>query len=576
MNLERFYMAHPGAFLIPAEHLDEEGLGGLAWEERELLQSRVGLSKEHIDLFNRGYRLYRERAASLHARAPGSWLPPRKAHLLLVTDPTRVRPYCQPFLGTTWFLYASDLDPARSHEEYVCYQLFHVERLAFLKALRAAVCFNLSYFLDRTEDELHDFSRAASRATRPDAPAFVALARALPWIRTLYHLPLREPPPERSEGLGHVDGADLLIPKEVRPDLLALFGAFDAAAREMEASFFAAQAQKTEGPAPVDIVCRFLAEERPDVLLVDTAGNIVYRPEDADKLDDARAALAPLVSTRVAESLIADLRIVSDKSRAVLASLRDPDVLPRTSTEVDPDGGVYVRADLRRIVYELRHPGFDPLREEAPPYHRELLAARVVHEWGHLVHEAGLVRVPEESERQYNVGLSFLNMRWEAILEQMPARLAEDVKEELETFGADPARPEQALTNVLLTRIPDFAANLFFLRYLRPAEAKTYLLANVRHHLNEDLGPLAQLTRYALEIWYLGLAGFSNPIPHFVETTYFDGYFIKTEVCNQRLLSELHSSMERLITSYQVDESAFFPAPPIAPDPGDPASFVDL
>ncbi|MRG92229.1 hypothetical protein [Polyangium spumosum] len=561
MNLERFYMAHPGAFLVPAEHLDEEGIGGLAREERELLTGRVGLSEEHIALFNRGYRLYRERAASLHARAPGSWLPPRKAHLLLVTDPARVRPYSQPFLGTTWFLYASDLDPSRSHEEYVCHQLFHVERLAFLKALRAAVCFNLSYFLDRTEDELHDFSRAASRATRPDAPAFLALARALPWIRTLYHLPLREPPPERTEGLGHVDGADLLIPREARPDLLALFGAFDAAAREMEAAFFVAQAAApAEGPAPVDLVCRFLAEERPDVVLVDTAGNTVYRPEDADKLDDARVALAPLVSTRVAESLVADLRTVSDKSRAVLGSLRDPDVLPRTSAEVDADGGVYMRADLRRIVYELRQPGFDPLREEAPPYHRELLAARVVHEWGHLVHEAGLVRVPEENRRQYDAALSSVHSTWEVILAQMPARLAEDVKEELDALGADPARPWEALTRVMLTRIPDFAANLFFLRYLRPAEARAYLHANVRHHMNEDLGPLAQLTRYALEISYLDLAGIPDPIPHFVETTYFDGYFIKPQVCGERQLRDLRDAMAQLCSAYQVDASAFFPA----------------
>ncbi|MDC0747607.1 hypothetical protein [Polyangium mundeleinium] len=562
MSGERFYMAHPGAFLIPAEHLDEEGIAGLAWEERELLQGRLGFSEEHIALFNRGYRLYRARAASLHARAPGSWLPPRKANLLLVTDPARVRPYAEPFLGTTWFLYASDLDPTRSHEEYVCYQLFHVERLAFLKALRAAVCFNLSYFLDRTEDELHDFSRAASRATRPDAPAFVALARALPWIRTLYHLPLREPPPERSEGLGHVDGADLLIPKEVRPDLLALFGAFDAAAREMQASFFAAQAAASaEGPAPVDIVCRFLAEERPDVVLIDPAGKVVYRPEDADPLDDARAALAPLVSTQVAESLREDLRVVSEKSRAVLASLRNPDVLPRTSTEVDLEGGVYIRADLRRIVYELRQPGFDPLREEAPPYHRQLLAARVVHEWGHLVHEAGLVRVHEARKREYETALALVERNWETIVTHMPARLAEDVKHELEEFGADPASPGPALARVTLARIADYASNVFFRSYLRSEELQSYIRTNVRHHLNEDLGPLAQLARHALELQYLGLASGGDPLPYFLDTSYFDAYFLRTKVYAEGEMRGLLHSMQRLCHGYELDPEAFVAMP---------------
>ncbi|MDI1436871.1 hypothetical protein [Polyangium sorediatum] len=562
MSGERFYMAHPGALLIPAEHLDEEGIAALAGEERALLQGRLGVSEEHIALFNRGYRLYRARAASLHARAPGSWLPPRKANLLLATDPARVRPYAEPFLGTTWFLYASDLDPTRSHEEYVCYQLFHVERLAFLKALRAAVCFNLSYFLDRTENELHDFSRAASRATRPDAPAFVALARALPWIRTLYHLPLREPPPGRSEGLGHVDGADLLIPKEVRPDLLALFGAFDAAAREMQASFLAAQAaESAEGPTPVDIVCRFLAEERPDVVLVDPSGKVVYRPEDADKLDDARAALAPLVSTRVAESLREDLRVVSDKSRAVLASLRDPDVLRRTSTEVDLEGGVYIRADLRRIVYELRQPGFDPLREEAPPYHRQLLAARVVHEWGHLVHEAGLVRVPEARKREYEAALGFVEADWETLVAHMPARLAEDVSHELEELRADPASPGPALARGTLTRIADYASNVFFRGYLRSEELQSYIRTNVRHHLNEDLGPLAQLARHALELQYLGLASSGDPLPYFLETSYFDAYFVRTQVYAEGEIRGLLHSMQRLCQCYELDPEAFVGMP---------------
>ncbi|MDI1480912.1 hypothetical protein [Polyangium sp. y55x31] len=563
MNLERFCLAHPGAFLIPAEHLDE---GSVSADVRALLREGRGLSEQHISLFERGYRLYRERAASLHARAPGSWLPPRKANVLLVTDPSRVRPYSAPFLGVTWTLYASDLDPLRSHEEFVCHQIFHVERLAFLKALRAAVCFNLSYFLTRTEDELHDFSRAASRSTRPDAPAFVALARALPWIRTLYHLPLREPPAAMSESLGHVDGADLLIPKGTRPDLLALFGAFDAAAREMEATFLAAQAPRRAEQEAVDSVCGFLSEERPDVLVVEPPDRVVYRPEDATNLDEARRALAPLTSPRVAESLRDDLRLVSDKSRAVLATLRDPDVLSRTSSEVELGGGVYVRADLRRIVYELRQPGFDPLREEGPPYHRQLLAARVVHEWGHLVHEAGLVRIPEARMPEYAEALAALETSWDALVAAMPARLAEDVNSELDEIGADPAHPGRALARVMLTRITDYASNVFFRSYLRSEELESYVRTNVRHHLNEDLGPLAQLARHAVEVQYLGLASFEDPIRYFLDTSYFEAYFVRTGVFSEAHVRALFAATARLCACYELDHEAFVDMPRAADD----------
>lgn len=557
LDLARFCLDHPGACLVPAFHLGEHGMSA---EVRAALAGQGGLSPGHLDLFDRGYALYRARAADLHARAPGSWLPPRKANVLLITDPDRVRPYSVPFLGTSWFLYASDLDPSRSHEEWVSYQLFHVERLSFLKALRAAAGYNLAYFLTRTEEELHDFSRAASRSTRPDSPAFVALARALPWIRSLYHLPLRLPPRPPPERMHRVDGADLLVPASLVPDFQALMAAFETAARTADATFLERQSTPSAPPeaggrAPAGEIADFLRDERPDVLLVGSSGEVVYDPDQPVQVEEIRRALAPL-TPRAKDSLREDLRLVSAKSRAVLGSLRSPDRLPRTSSDVEIGGGVYIRADLRRVVYELAQPGFDPLRQESPPFHRRLLAARAVHEWGHLVFEAGIVHIPPERRAEHEEAVSSLADRWAEVVRAMPDRLADSVREELTALGADVSSAGPALARRTLHRISDYASNVFFRSYLEPEELLSYVLTNVRHHLNEGLGPLAQLARHAIELQYLGLVEGLDPVRYLLETSYFTDYLVRPGVFTEEHVRSVVAATGRVCACYEIDASA--------------------
>jgi hypothetical protein len=553
-DLARFCLDHPGACLVPAFHLGEHGMSA---EVRAALAGQGGLSPQHLDLFDRGYALYRARAADLHARAPGSWLPPRKAHVLLITDPDRVRPYNVPFLGTSWFLYASDLDPSRSHEEWVAYQIFHVERLSFLQALRAAVGYNLAYFLTRTEAELHDFSRAAARSTRPDSPAFVALARALPWIRSLYHLPLRLPPRPPPEGIRRVDGADLLVPASLVADFQALCAAFETVARTADATFLERQAAVSAAGerAPADEIADFLRDERPDVLVVDASGAVVHDPDQPAQPEVIRRALEPL-TPRAKDSLREDLRLVSAKSRAVLASLRSPDRLPRTSSDVEIGGGVYIRADLRRVVYELKQPGFDPLRHEAPPFHRRLLAARTVHEWGHLVSEAGIVHVPPERRTAHEEAVSALADCWAEVVRAMPARLADDVRLELAILGATPSSAGPALARRTLHRISDYTSNLFFRSYLEPEELLAYVLNNARHHLNEGIGPLAQLSRHAVELQYLGLVEGIDPVQYLLDTSYFTEYLLRPGVFTEAHLRAVVAATARVCTCYEIDASA--------------------
>lgn len=553
LDLARFCLDHPGACLLPASHLGERGMSA---EVRAVLAGPGGLSPESLDLFDRGHALYRERAAELHARAPGSWLPPRKAHVLLITDPGRVRPYAAPFLGTSWCLYTSDLDPADSNEEWVAYQIFHVERLSFLGSLRAAVGYNLAYFLTRTDDELSAFCHAASRAARPDAPAFAALAAAMPWIRSLHHLPLRPPPAPPPGPLRRVEGADLLVSPAVVPDFQALLAAFESAARAAEAVFVARPSAVLDGRerAPADELADFLRDERPEVVVVDPSGRTLYSPDQPVAADEIREALSPLTH-RAADSLREDLRLISEKSRAVLSSLRAPERLPRRSDDVETGGGAYVRADLRRVVYEIAQPGFDALREEAPPFHRKLLAARTVHEWGHLAFEAGIVRVPPERRRAHDEAVAALADRYSEVVRAMPERLAGDVRRELSTMGADLSTAGAALSRVTLRRISDYASNVFFRQYLSPEEVLAYVLANTRHHLNEGLGPLGQLARHAIELQYLPLAGVADPVRYLLETSYLEHYLIRPGVFTEERLRAVVDATSAVCACYEIDPS---------------------
>ncbi|MBK9260529.1 MAG: hypothetical protein IPM54_11960 [Polyangiaceae bacterium] len=270
--------------------------------------------------------------------------------------------------------------------------------------------------------------------------------------------------------------------------------------------------------------CAFLESARPDVEIVDGTGKTVYSPEFVGGLDEVRAALKGLASWAGA-SLEADLRLVDEKSRMVLASLRDPDILSRTSDVVEQDGGVYIRADRRRIVYTLNQPGFDTIREEGSPFHRQLLAARVVHEWGHLVHEARLIEVPETRRAEYDEAVGALEQCWTDIVEAMPARLEEDVTDELEGMHATRASAGRVLARATLSRLSDYVSNVFFRKYLTPDELSCYVRTNVRHHLNEELGPLAQLVRHAMEFQYLALAEIRDPMGYFLGTSYFEVIF---------------------------------------------------
>jgi hypothetical protein len=208
MELRRFYFAHREMFVVPIEHLSEHGVSEAM---ARAIHDERGFSEGWIALLGRAQALYWQRAKELYARAPESWFPPRLQNLCIVTDPAGTRPYFQPFHKSSWVLYASDFDPELSNLEHATYQLLHAERLATTRDMAMAVICGMSYWLERTDDEIAAFEAACRRSPRPDAAVFVRLCDAMPWVRTLWHDPLRRPPLDLAPSLGRVKEEGRLV-----------------------------------------------------------------------------------------------------------------------------------------------------------------------------------------------------------------------------------------------------------------------------------------------------------------------------------------------------------------------------
>ncbi|MFO0980221.1 MAG: hypothetical protein U1E76_00495 [Planctomycetota bacterium] len=204
MTAVDFCFSQRGLFLIP---VDELGPAGMSETFALELCARTDLTDAWVELFDAAFAAYWARASTLAARAPRHWWPPRVQHVAVVTSPAHVRPYFQPLHRTSWLVYASDFDPQPSHREFAAYQLLQVERMGLLQQVVPALAHNLSYFLLRSADEIAAFVAACERSPRPDATAYQALARAMPWVVTLHHETLRPPPApaagQRRHAAGH-------------------------------------------------------------------------------------------------------------------------------------------------------------------------------------------------------------------------------------------------------------------------------------------------------------------------------------------------------------------------------------
>lgn len=568
MKLERFYFVHPELFVIPVEHLSERGMSTPYADE---LRAKRGVSEGWIELFDRAYALYWERAADLYDRAPQTWFPPRLQNLAVVVEPEQTRPYYQPFHKSSWMLYASDFDPERSNLEHATYQLLHAERLSTSRDMAMAIICGMSYWLERDEAEIAAFGEACGRSPRPDADAFRLLVESMPWVRTLFHDPLRRPPAEVAPTLRRVKEAGLYVPPNVQPQLQALVPALREAATGVMTRYVqrCATAPATEpavamASSPADFVGDWLAQARPPLLLTDEREQVLWDPEQPERLDALRASLHGL-GGRLAQSLRDDLAIVGERSAAFLASLREPERLPTAGEGVEQEGGIYVHASRPLIVYSLAQPGLDPRREVAPPYHRWLVGARTIHEWGHLSEDAGWIGLPDGRRADHARAQEAIVAAIDAVLGAAPNAFVEAARNEAREAGTEPGA---FVCELVLSRMSDFSSNLLARRYLPPEELEAYVRGNVHTHFGEESRPLHLLGRYAYEFQYLLLGQVDEPVRYMLRSTWLVDYFVGTGLVSREHLVGLLEATSRLCDCYAVDESAFVDPRPAAAEGG--------
>jgi len=196
-----------------------------------------------------------------------------------------------------------------------------------------------------------------------------------------------------------------------------------------------------------------------------------------------------------------------------------------------------------------------PLVEPCPPFQRLLLGARVVHEWGHLADEAGLVRVPVERRAEYAEAVRALEEAFARVVAAMPPPLQELTAREQAELAPEARTPGEALAAATLVRLPDWAANRINHAFARPEEVEAYVRVNVRPHVGERLTPARMLARYALEYQYLRLSAVADRVGYFFDVSGVGPLFFETGVTPRHLLVDVLAATGRVCDCYELDRT---------------------
>lgn len=551
MKLASFYFDHDGLFVIPIEHLGPEGMTAAMRSE---LGTR-GRRRDWLDLFDRAFALYWERATELYRRAPATWFPPRRQHVAIVTDPSRVRPYSQPLKRSSWLMYESDFSPETSGVELGCYLFFHTERYGLSGNILASAVHNLAYFLVREPDEIAAFAEQAARSTRPDAASLQALADAQSWVRRLYHTELRPPALVLDEQVGKLEAADLLVPMSLQSHVKQLATTFKQDAQQVVADYYGRHAPEPGNATHAAAITAWLERERPSVLITSQGGSILWDPERPDDLDAVGAALDGIAAAAAA-SLRDDLEVIGGHTRRFLDALTDPDALPNPH-DLDQEAGTYIHASRKLIAYDLRHPATNRLKEPSPPFERWMLGARTIHEWGHLAVDADIVRVPAERLPELAEAQGQAREALDEIIADAAPALRDVAQREAAMLGGGRS-PAEAFFATLMGRMEDYRANVLARRFLSSEEMETYARANVITLAQEaNVGPWLKLVRHAYEFQYLRLGGMDDPFEYFTESVWFRQHFCDAGVVTADRARALFDAVARVCDCYAIDESAF-------------------
>jgi len=545
--LKNFCLEEAGCILIPAEALNADGLNT---DFAQALIETNRMTDAQMARLERGFSIYWNRCHALFKQAPGSWFPPRQINLLLISDKDQVSPYLEPFPNVSCTLYLSDLD---THPEYVAYMLVHAERLSMLHSVGPTLTYNQSWWLLCDNDTIEHFKEGVRKAQRPDAAIFALVAQSLTWVDKLLHNPLRQPAQHIDEPYVCIKGADLYIPKNNQSDWMSVCTQSETILREAMAKPSGHSMPRTNSIQALEHLCDWVQDQATRVALSESEIGVFSTPQNR-AIDTLRHVLVNTPSD-VIRSLLDDLILVQTRSQTFFDALRCPQRLPTRCAILEQGGGVYVDARNHWIVYELNQPSFDARTRQAPPFHRRLLGARVMHEWGHLAHEANFLYIPETHKSAYQAARADIGIQWMRILRAAPARMHAEIEAQLATLTAQTAlAPEAALARKTLSRVGDYLSNRLAAHLIPPEELHAYVRVNVRHHMDEALDFISELARYAYEIQYLTLVGL--PRSYFFDTSHFNDYFIDSGLVHRNHIEQLFDAVYNALSCYTIDTQA--------------------
>ncbi len=546
--LGSYYASREELLLVPIEELTPEGMTAV---HADRLRGGGRVPKGWIELFNRSFSLYWERAVELSRVAPQYWFPPRLQHVCVAM--ARIRPYFQPLNRTSWLVEIEDFDPARSNEEFGAHQIFHAERMGLLKEVVGTIVHNLSYWLVRTPEEIDRFGQACRRVQRSDAGAYRALADALDWIPRCYHESLRPPRLVTAEKPLPVPRTGLLLPRAYESDYRTLLRAWTEHPKKLMEAYY----RRYHGAdrRAVHALISWLREDAPRVLVTARDGEIVWDPEAGRTAEFEREVEA--CGGEVVRSLQEDLGTIDRQSRRFLASLLSPEDLPAPDPRAEQSGLSYIHVDRGLVAYNLDEKGMERRRVPAPPFERFMLGARTIHEWGHRAVDAGWVPLRAGAESRVSELRGELGELFERAVRDAPAPIRAHTADDLKKLGG--SGPGEALAGIPMERLPDFQANLLAQRYLSLAERETYIRNNV-YSLSLSYPSTAlfrRLARYTFEFQYLRFSAVADPVAYFRMSTWFDDEYLKTGILSTELADALFTTVGSILDGYAVDETRF-------------------
>lgn len=551
--LHDFYFCNAGVDLVPAEHLAADGIDG---DFAGFLAGRPGWSRGHVDVLEKGIALYVERFDDLVDRA-GGFLPPRLRNIAVLHPTADVRPWAALLNESASALRLDDLDPDRSHPEFVSYALALAEHLTETGDVVLAPLQLAPWWFERTTAQCVAFTRAAQGRTSPDASFYETVADAVATLRRLRHRRLR--PARRTDRSLPLAGTEIQVPRNQRADL-------DRFAERLRQSAtlclenFHRRHRSIDRSGARDLVA-WLAETRPTLLVTDRTGKAIWDPERAGETEALEAQLAGSGPDTLAD-LRLDLERISDHTSRFLAAVRNPDSLPDTDPDSAQTGYSFLHRDRRMIAYNLDESGIERKLGPALPWAREMLGARTAHEWAHLAVDAGWVpRTLDGSAWQKR--RSELARAFDDITAGLPPAVARETAEDRRRLGAS-GSVGHALVEIFEKRLPDYRANLLAARFQSPTERETYVRHNIRplHRELPDPMILRRLARLIFEAQYLRLADLDERWPYFFEITRFESEFLETGILDDAALENLDAAAAALCDAHRIEDAAFLvPAP---------------